>query len=257
MVGWICYGALYLLLGFCRLIGWFRWKLEGRENLPPREAGGMLIAMNHVHWMDIPVIGALLPFNYRLSWVAKSELLGNRFAEWWFRQMQVIPIRRGKRDLAALEAMSNALKAGAVLLIYPEGTRGKTGILREGRGGAVRLAMQSGTPIVPVAIIGTEQGLGGTLRRKPVVLRIGKPYTVAPMAGGKVPPDVMEQLTLDLMRRIAELLPPERRGPYASLPAFRDEPGAAQGIGSMNATPSGERSATQPETPAPSTRHQV
>lgn len=222
MVGWFCYGVLYVSLTFLRLIGWFRWRLEGRERLPPRDAGGMLIAMNHVNWMDIPVVGALLPFEYRLSWVAKSELLHNRFANWWFRQMQVIPIRRGKRDLAALETMAGALKGGAVLLIFPEGTRGKTGVLREGRGGAVRLAMQAGVPIVPVAIVGTERGLRGTLTRHPVTLRIGEPYTVTTPPNGKVPPEQMERLTLDMMRRIAELLPPERRGVYGALPDLAD-----------------------------------
>jgi 1-acyl-sn-glycerol-3-phosphate acyltransferase len=219
MIGWLCYGFLYILLHGCRAIGWFRWKAEGVEQLPPREAGGVLIAMNHVHYMDIPVIGAMLPFSYRLSWVAKSELLANPLLGWWFRQMQVIPIRRGKRDLNALEESARALRAGAVLLIFPEGTRGKTGVLREGRGGAVRLAMQAGVPIVPVAIMGTEHGLKGTLTRKPVLLRMGKPYTVGPTPDGKIPPELMEQLTNEMMFRIAELLPPERRGAYAQLPA--------------------------------------
>lgn len=219
MFGWLCYGFLYAAFNFVRLIRWFRWSADGLENLPPREAGGMVIAMNHVHWADIPAIGTTLPFAYRLSWVAKSELFRNPIAGWWFRQMNVIPINRGRRDTAALETMSQALRDGAVLLIFPEGTRSKSGVLKEGRGGAVRLAMQSGAPIVPVAIVGTEHGAVGTFTRRPVHLRIGEPYTVPPTPDGKIPPDLMEQLTNDMMRRIADLLPPERRGPYARLPA--------------------------------------
>jgi 1-acyl-sn-glycerol-3-phosphate acyltransferase len=217
MIGWLCYGFLYSFLHVMRLIGIFRWKVEGSANLPPREAGGMIIAMNHINWMDIPVIGAMLPFRYRLSWLAKSELFKNPISGWWFRQMQVIPVNRGKRDLAALDTSVQALKDGAVLLIYPEGHRSRDGVLLPGRGGAVRMAMQSGMPIVPVAIIGTEHGLRGSLTRKPVLLRIGAPFTVAPTADGKIPPDLMDQLTGEMMQRIATMLPPERRGPYAQI----------------------------------------
>lgn len=219
MFGWLCYGVLYIIMHFFRLIRLFRWSAEGIENLPPREEGGMIIAMNHVHWSDIPLIGTMLPFSYRLSWVAKSELFRNPIAGWWFRQMSVIPINRGKRDTAALDTMSQALRDGAVLLIFPEGTRSPSGVLKEGRGGAVRLSMQSGTPIVPVAITGTEHGAWRVAFRGKVHLRIGPPFKVEPTPDGKLPPELMERLTSEMMRRIAEQLPPERRGLYAQLPA--------------------------------------
>jgi 1-acyl-sn-glycerol-3-phosphate acyltransferase len=222
MIGWLSYSFLYSIIRALRLVP-FRWKVEGLENLPPRDAGGMIIAMNHVHWLDIPAIGGSLPLRYRLSWLAKSELFRNPLLSWWLRQMLVIPINRGKRDLAALDAAVTALRNGAVLLIYPEGHRSRDGVLLPGRGGAVRLAMQSGMPIVPVGIIGTERGLLGSLTRKPVTLRFGTPYTVAPTADGKIPPELMDQLTTEMMQRIAALLPPARRGPYAQLPAPSSE----------------------------------
>ena len=214
MLGAIMYGMLYVFSHTMRLIRLWRWRIEGLEQLPPREMGGIIIAMNHIHWLDILAIGAMLPFHYRLSWLAKSELFKNPLAAWWLRQMMVIPIKRGKRDLAALDATVDALKGGAVLLVYPEGHRSRTGILQQGRGGAIRVAMQSGMPIVPVAISGTQHGLKGTFTRKPVVLRIGKPYTISPTADGKLPPDTMEQLTTDMMNRIASMLPEQMRGPY-------------------------------------------
>jgi 1-acyl-sn-glycerol-3-phosphate acyltransferase len=214
MLGVLMYGILYGFLHAMRLIGWWRWRVEGVENLPPREMSGMIIAMNHVHWIDIPVVGAMLPWRYRLSWLAKEEIFKNPIAGWWFREMQVIPIKRGRRDLAALETSVEALKSGAVLLIFPEGHRSRTGILQSGRGGAIRIAMQAGVPIVPVAVLGTEHGLPGTLSRKPVTIRIGKPYLVSTTKDGKIPPDMMDQLTTDLMQRIAVLLPEGQRGPY-------------------------------------------
>jgi 1-acyl-sn-glycerol-3-phosphate acyltransferase len=227
MLGALMYGMLYIFFGFMRLIGWFRWRLVGRELLPPRETTGMIFAMNHVHWLDIPVIGALLPFEYRLSWLAKSELFKNPIARWWFRQMKVIPIKRGQRDLAAMDAVIDALKGGATLLIFPEGTRNRHGVLQPGRGGAIRMAMQSGVPIVPVAITGTEHGVKGTLTRRPVVLTIGAPYYIAPTRDGKIPPALMDQLTSEMMLHIAALLPEERRGSYAPLLAPPREPSAS------------------------------
>ncbi len=218
MVGWLCYALLYTCIHFCRLIRWWRWSINGVENLPPREQGGIIVAMNHVHWVDIPAVGAMLPFRYRLSWFGKSELFKHPVAGWWLRQMNVIPVNRGRRDLSALDSSTEALRDGAVLLIFPEGHRSRSGVLLPGRGGAVRMAMLSGTPIVPVTITGTEHGLKGTLTRRPVHLQVGQPLRIPPTPDGKIPPVLMDQLTNDMMLSIAAMLPPAQRGPYAELP---------------------------------------
>ncbi len=214
MLGTFFYGCLYTFLHTCRYIGWFKWRVEGTENLPPRGQGGMVVVMNHVHWLDIPIIGDLVPFAYRLSWLGKQELFKNPVAGWWLRVMNVIPIHRGKRDVAAMSNVVTALKNGAVLLMFPEGTRSRDGILRKGRGGAVRMAIEAGVPIVPVAITGTEHGLKGTVQSKPVLMRIGEPYLLSGAEVGRLPDAVMQELTVDMMRRIAVMLPEEQRGIY-------------------------------------------
>lgn len=222
MLGTLLYALLYGFINFWRLIGWWRWRVEGRENLPSRERGGMIIAMNHISWVDIPVVGALVPFSHRLSWLGKAEIFAHPVSGWFFRTMNVIPIRRGKRDIAALDASVEALRAGAVLLIFPEGTRSRGGVLQAGRGGAVRLAMQAGVPIVPTAVTGTERGARGSMSFKPVLLRFGKPYYVKPTPDGKIPPDLMDRLTTQMMQQIAALLPEEQRGVYTMLADQRD-----------------------------------
>ncbi|HEU5099195.1 MAG TPA: lysophospholipid acyltransferase family protein [Roseiflexaceae bacterium] len=211
MLGAFMYFCLWLPLNIVRRI-WWNWKVEGLENLPPR-GQGMILAVNHLNWTDIHILGASLPLSHRPWWIAKVEMFLNPLASWWLREMQVIPIKRGKRDTAAMEASEQALHDGAVLIVFPEGHRSRTGGLLEGRGGAIRLAVRTGCPIVPVAIWGTEAGLKGALLRRPIHLRIGRPYSVQ-AANGKIPFDRMNQLTDEMMLSIAQLLPEQYWGFY-------------------------------------------
>jgi 1-acyl-sn-glycerol-3-phosphate acyltransferase len=215
MLGWLFYTFLWITLNGMRAVGWLRWRVEGLENLPP---GGAVLISNHIHWLDIPVHGTLLPFGRRPMWIAKAELLETWFGRALLKR-NMIPIRRGQRDVGALDVGVQALKDGRLVLIYPEGTRSRTGILQKGKPGALILAARSGRPLVPMAVVGTESGARGSLSRRPVVLRIGKPFD-APLA-----PDAEHALralsahTTDMMRHVAALLPPDQRGLYADVPA--------------------------------------
>jgi 1-acyl-sn-glycerol-3-phosphate acyltransferase len=211
MLGVLMYVLIWFPLQITRLL-WWRWKIDGLENLPAR-GQGMILATNHLHWLDILIIGASLPLPHRPSWIAKIEIFASRPAAWWLRQMMVIPIRRGQRDMAALSVAEDALKEGAVLVIFPEGHRSEQGGLQEGRGGAVRLAVRSDCPIVPIALWGTEVGLKGAAQRKPLHFSIGKPYHPN-VHGDKIPWDRMNELTEELMLRIAELMPEQYWGFY-------------------------------------------
>jgi 1-acyl-sn-glycerol-3-phosphate acyltransferase len=211
MFGATVYYTLWVLLRLFRRV-WWRWSIEGLENLPQR-GQGFILAANHINWTDVHILGASLPLSHRPSWIGKVEIFINPLVAWFFRQMKVIPIKRGKRDLAALVAAENALKQGEVLVIFPEGHRSPSAGLQEGHGGAVRLAVRSGRPIVPIAIWGSENGWGGAWRRKPIHIRFGEPYYPA-VESTNIPWDRMNELTEELMLRIAALLPEQYWGIY-------------------------------------------
>jgi 1-acyl-sn-glycerol-3-phosphate acyltransferase len=211
MLGAFMYFCLWVPLNTLRRI-WWNWDIQGTENLPPR-GQGMILCVNHLNWTDIHILGASLPLSHRPWWVAKIEMFENRAVSWWLTEMQVIPIKRGRRDTAAMGASEEALRKGAALVIFPEGHRSRTGGLLEGRGGAIRLATRTGSPIVPIAIWGTEAGLKGALLRKPVHVHIGRPYYVH-VTDGKIPFDRMNELTDEMMLALARLLPEQYWGFY-------------------------------------------
>ena len=136
---------------FCRLF--FRMRVEGLENLP-RE-GGALICANHQSYLDILVIGAAVPRH--VTFVARDTLADWAWLAFVMRRCGAILIRRGTSDRAAIRAMSESLKAGGIVAIYPEGTRSLDGHTATFKGGAVMAARIAGVKLVPAGIRGAHQ----------------------------------------------------------------------------------------------------
>lgn len=215
MFGTIAYVFIYGLVSLFRHL-WWNWQVTGLENLPPRSTG-CVVAPNHLDWTDTYILGVSLPMSYRLTWIAKIEAFSNSLVAKFLLQMNVIPLKRGEADRQAYVAAIKALENGAALVVFPEGHRSRTGGLIEGQKGAVRLAVRTDCPILPIALWGTEKGFKGAMLRKPIHVKIGKPYY--PSKEFSNVRDQWEQLTDDLMVRIAELLPEEYRGIYRNLAA--------------------------------------
>lgn len=202
---------LQTVTGILRQLGILKWTVLGRENLPPQGQPFVLI-VNHVKWHDIMVVAGTIPLTHIPYWLAKSELF-KPVLGWWLRSMQAIAVKRGQSDSAALDAAVETLKQNHIMIVFPEGHRSGNGKLQKGRGGAVRMALRAGVPIVPVAIQGVEKGIGA-----PITITYGKAWQPISQSGViNIDPDEMTALTDEMMCHIAEMLPAEYHGYYTNM----------------------------------------
>lgn len=170
---YIFMGPLLTLLG--------RPKVEGLEHVPA--SGPAILASNHLAVADsfyLPLV-----VSRRITFLAKSEYftgsgLKGRFIAWFYTVAGQVPIDRTDADSAqaALVTAERILSEGKLLGMYPEGTRSPDGRLYKGKTGLARLALQTGVPVIPVAMIGTDVvNPPGSKRWRfgQVTVRFGKP----------------------------------------------------------------------------------
>jgi glycerol-3-phosphate dehydrogenase (NAD(P)+) len=146
----------------------------GREHVP--DQGGVIYCANHRSFLDPFVIGTIA--RRPMYYVAKSELFRYRLAGWFLSALGAFPVQRGTGDQDMLETAKAILARGDSVLIFAEGTRTRPGALGRPKRGVGRLALETGAPVVPVAIIGTEAvRRGWRIRPHKVRVRIGPPLT--------------------------------------------------------------------------------
>ena len=124
---------------------------RGRQHVPRR--GAVLFVANHSSHLDSPIVGAAAP--RQLSFLAKAELFTIPLFGRFIRALNARPLRREGPDPSALRMALKVLEENRALLIFPEGTRGPEGELREAKTGAGMLAMMSGATVIPVYIKGS------------------------------------------------------------------------------------------------------
>jgi 1-acyl-sn-glycerol-3-phosphate acyltransferase len=151
---------------------YFRLDRLGREHLP--KEGPLLLASNHRSFLDPFVIGTLI--KRPVYYMAKRELFEKRWQAWILNALGAFPVDRGVGDGDAMATARKILERGDCVVLFPEGTRIRRGALADPRRGVGRLALETGTPVAPVAVIGTEEvRRGWRIRPRKVRLRVGRP----------------------------------------------------------------------------------
>ncbi len=155
---------------------YFRLGRTGREH--GRVSGGLIVAANHRSFLDPFAIGAALPWRRPMNYVAKIELFERRWQGWLLSRLGAFPIRRGESDEMSMETARLAVERGGTVCIFPEGTRIRRGTLATPKRGVGRLALQTGVPVLPTAVYGSEHvRRGWRIRPRQVRVRLGKAMT--------------------------------------------------------------------------------
>jgi 1-acyl-sn-glycerol-3-phosphate acyltransferase len=150
-VGWT-YTFVRILVSLPTLLI-YRVRAIGVENVP--RSGALILAPNHFSQMDHFFIGLYL--RRKVRFMAKSQMFGPPVLTYIYKHGGVFPVRRGHRDEKAIETALTILSQGEMLLVYAEGGRSRSGELGEVKPGIGRIALESGAPVVPVAIQGSEK----------------------------------------------------------------------------------------------------
>jgi 1-acyl-sn-glycerol-3-phosphate acyltransferase len=153
---------------------YFRLGRVGREHLP--RSGPLLLASNHRSFLDPFVIGTLV--RRPVYYMAKRELFEKRWQAWALNALGAFPVDRGAGDSDAMATARAILERGDCVVVFPEGTRTRPGPLGSPRRGVGRLALETGAPVAPVAVIGSDQvRRGWRIRPRKVRIRVGRPMS--------------------------------------------------------------------------------
>ncbi len=203
LLRWVVLGPVLRLV--------FRPHIEGEEHVP--EEGPAILASNHLSYADWLFMPLSLP--RRVTFVAKAEYFTSPGLKGWLQKQFFsgagqVPIERGSASAAegALKSAKKVLAKGGLFGIYPEGTRSHDGKLYRGRTGVARLALETGVPVIPVAVVGTDTVAPpgkkfGTLVRPYV--RFGTPLDFSRYEGMEDDRYILRSITDEIMYEILEL----------------------------------------------------
>lgn len=181
----------------------WRLRIVGAEHVP-RE-GAAVVVSNHLSMIDPFVVsyGA----NRLVSFMAKEELFGVPFVGLLIRKLGGFPVDRARKDATSMRVALSVLKGGELLGMFPEGTRSATGEMMELRTGAVRLASKTGTPIIPAAVINTQNALpmGKLPRPARIEVHYGPPFSISELYE-KHEKGEATQMALEMLRERIEAL---------------------------------------------------
>ncbi|MCX5998884.1 MAG: lysophospholipid acyltransferase family protein, partial [Chloroflexi bacterium] len=197
-----------------------------RNRIKALPEGPVVVASNHLSWIDIPLLGVTVP--RRIAFMGKVEYFRSRFHRFILWTFDGFPVERGKVDRTALARAEEAVRNGCALGIFPEGTRSRTFQLQKGHLGTAFIALRNDAFILPVGISGTEkirhryQNRQQLLYRPDVLVNIGEPFKL-PRVEGSPNRKELQSSTETIMLRVAALLPEDYRGVYRDILATEQD----------------------------------
>jgi 1-acyl-sn-glycerol-3-phosphate acyltransferase len=197
---------------------WFEWRFEGLEHIPSE--GPVLVACNHISYLDPLAHGYfLVKAGRRPRFLTKVELFRNPISGPVLRGARQIPVRRGSGETAPVEFGAKALRAGELVVVYPESTvtsnpdfspmRGKTGV--------ARLSLATGVPVIPLAVWGSapvwRRGHKSARLGRPIWVKAGPPLDLSEHEDRADEPATLRAVTDEVMAQLS-LLVDDLRGRY-------------------------------------------
>ena len=194
------YEILWVLV---RAVAWLCFRFRVIGTVPKR--GGLLVAANHASYFDIPLLGCGM--SRRAWYLGRSDLFmpGVKSILQW---LGWIPLKLGRLDRKAFERAVALIKAGKVVVIFPEGSRSLDGHLHEAKAGLGMIVAQTSCSVVPAYLKGTFEVLPAGAKRPrfhPVSVSFGEPLSFAPPAGNGESKQFYREVSRTVMERIAAL----------------------------------------------------
>lgn len=219
---WLFQLSRWIVRSICRL--YFRIEFEGVERVP--KSGAMIVAPNHVSYLD--PLWASIPLNRPLRYMTWDRMTRLPLIGPLMRAYGAFPVNLARGDRAALKASLEQLRAEGGLMIFPEGGRTRTGRLEEFKPGVIRLALETGAPIVPVTILGGYEAFSPhDFFPRPFKVRViyHEPIRLTPPAAHCELKRYQQTQAARLQAIVASALPPEALPLCAGLQAGIDRSG--------------------------------
>lgn len=197
-------------------------KVEGDKLESVPRQGPLILVVNHINFLEVPLIYTLL-LPRRVCGIIKKETWDNWFLRILAKEWGAIPVDRETPGTSTFKEAGKALKEERILCVAPEGTRSGNGVLAKGQQGVVFLALQNRVPILIVAHYGVENFWSNIkrLKRTRVTFVVGKPFMLT--SEMKITKKVYQEVTDQIMARMASMLPERYRGVYADMKITSDK----------------------------------
>ena len=209
--------VIVTLKTFWRYLG-LRFDFRGVENLPDKDHGGAILAINHVSYLDFALAGtAALPMKRYVRFMAKKELFDNKIAGPLLRGMHHISVDRANGSGSFVAAL-RALRDGEIIGIFPEGTISVSFEVKELKTGVIRLAQGAGVPVIPTVIWGSQRIWTKKVRRNlkrnnfPISVTFGEPLTFKKGDDIEAGEAQLRSIMLEMLHKIQSDYPDSHEG---------------------------------------------